>query len=93
MNRPDEDIVVPFRQGEWVPEMEHRPMTIAQVAEIAFTADRRLITFAVNPGLAKSWHDLSDDLKIQWMEKGPKKEPMRIALYKAIKEALKPYYR
>jgi hypothetical protein len=93
MNRPDEDLVVPYRQGEWVPENEHRPMTIAQVAEICFVADRRLVTFTVNPGLKKDWVDLTDEMKIQWMEKGPKKEQKRVALYKAITEALRPFYR
>lgn len=93
LDRPNEEIVRPFRVGEWTPENERRPMTIAQVAEICFLADRRLITYTENPGLAKGWHDLSDELKIQWMERGPKKGAMRIALYQAIKTAMEPFYR
>jgi hypothetical protein len=93
MNRPDEEIIRPFRIGEWVPENERRPMTISQVAEICFIADRRLITYTESPGLAKTWHDLSDEVKIQWMETGPKKGAMRIALYGAIKTAMGPFYR
>jgi hypothetical protein len=93
LDRPHEEIVRAFKVGEWVPEQERRPMTIAQVAEIAFLADRRLITFTVNPGLKKDWVDLSDEVKIDWMEKGPKKDPMRAALYKAIMDAMRPWFR
>lgn len=93
LDRTGEDIVVPYRQGEWIPENEHRPMTIAQVAEICFLADRRLITYTHNPGLKKDWGDLKDEEKIEWMERGPKKDPMRAALYRAINDAMRPYFR
>ena len=93
LNRPAEDIVRPFRQGEWVPEQERRPLTIAQVAEIAFVADNRLVTFIGNPGLKKLWWDLNDEEKIWWMEKGPSKQPQQAALYKAITDAMRPFFR
>jgi hypothetical protein len=93
LDRAMEEVIRPYRDGEWVPEKEKRPMTVAQVGEICFLADRRLITYTESPGLKKDWHDLSDDLKIQWMERGPTKGDMRVSLYKGIKEALAPFYR
>ena len=93
LDRAGEDIILPYRQGEWVPEAERRPMTIAQVAEIAFVAHRRLITYTHNPGLKREWSDLKDEEKIEWMETGPKRDPMRAALYRAITEAMRPYFR
>lgn len=93
LDRTQEEIIRPFRPGEWTPEKEHRPMTVAQVAEICFLADRRLITFTHNPGLKKAWHDLKEEEKIAWMDKGPTKDPMRKALYQGITEALRPYFR
>lgn len=93
LDRAGEDIVVPYWQGEWIPENERRPMTIAQIAEICFVADRRLITYTHNPGLQKNWADLKDEDKIEWMEKGPRKDRMRAKLYRLIMDGMAEYYR
>jgi len=91
LDRPNEELIRPFRPGEWVPVQEHRPYTVAQVAKIAFMADQVLMSY--QGGKKKEWVSLSDDERIWWMEKGPKKNEMRARLYMAVFEAMKPFYR
>lgn len=91
LDRASEDLIRPFRPGDWVPVHEHRPYTIAQVARIAFEADKALMSY--QGGKKKEWPSLKDEERIWWMEKGPKKNDMRARLYMAVFEAMKPYFR
>ena len=93
LDRASEEIIRALN-GEWMPENEHRPMTIAQLAQVAFEADRRLCWFV---GLAenakKEWADLNDDQRIMWMQTGPTKHPIRRELYEAVTGALRKHSR
>lgn len=92
LDREAEEITLPFKAGDWVPEREHRPMTVAQLAQVAFEADRVLCFFVGLPAnKKKDWVSLSDDQKIAWMDKGPTKHEIRKALYRAVSDALRPF--
>ncbi len=84
LDRPQEVVRRPFIAGEWNIETEHRPLTIAQVGEIAFMADKQLCQARGEHELARrDWHGLSDAQRIKWMNVGPKDDPLRADLWKA----------
>ena len=93
LDRASEEIIRSLN-AEWVPENEHRPMTIAQVGQVAFEADRRLCWFiGMAENAKKEWADLNDDQRIMWMQTGPTKNPMRRELYEAVTGVLRKYAR
>lgn len=88
LDRPNQEIVRPYYSSEWAAEKEHRPMTIAQVAQVAFAADRQLCTALQLYGQGKTqWIDLPEEKKIRWYNEGPK-NPVRAKLYLAVRKAL-----
>lgn len=92
LDRPMEEIL--FKDvGDWVEDVEHRPMTVAQVAQIAFDADRRLCFYiGRHEQSKKEWANLRDKEKQFWMMKGPSETP-RKELYAGIFSVLRPFFR
>ena len=90
-DRPMEVIEVPFNRGFWVADQESRPMTMAQVTQVAFDADNRLCKLlGMHEQARRQWLDLSDDDRIKWMDEGPSNSRMREDLYKAVMTVMKP---
>lgn len=91
--RPNEELLRNFVESEWVPEMERRPLSKAQLAFICFSADFALCkVLGLHGNTLKTWLDLSDKQRIAWMETGPKMTE-RHALWSAIMMVLEPLSR
>lgn len=95
LNRPNEELLRPWANGSnWVPEVEHRPISQAQLALVCFEADKALCrSLGLHDPARKEWLSLSDRERIAWMEKGPKQNPIRAALWTAIHHVLDPLTR
>jgi hypothetical protein len=88
-DRPNEERVIPFNPSNWIQEEEYRPIPAAQVTQVAFDADRRLLLLLGYHNLARrTWLDLSDAQRATWIERGPQKPVIRRKLYWAIREIL-----
>lgn len=84
LDRPMQEILKPYQVGNWIPDLETRPMTRGQLGQIAFEADRKLCFFIGEHDRSKrSWLDLSDEQRIEWNKHGPKGE-IRGGLWAAI---------
>lgn len=90
LDRPGGDEQLrPFRKLDWLPEHEHRPLSRAAIAHVAFDADRALAkALGLHDTVRKSWHDLSDGERTKWVENGPASPAVRKALRAAILAAL-----
>lgn len=89
LDRPHQEIIVPFREGEWKAEHEAHKWSRAQVAKIAFEADRELChALQIFDKAKKDWRSLHEDERLAWMSKGPKSPALRVKLYAAIMEVL-----
>lgn len=89
LDRPQQEILRPYRKSEWIAEEEIRPMTRAQLAQVAFEADRALCRFLGDHGQAKAeWLSLRDEARRTWIEEGPSSRLERRKLYQAIMIAL-----
>jgi hypothetical protein len=94
LDRPQQEILRPFRESEWIPDVEHRPFTKAQVAQVCFEADRKLCFFlGLHDKAKKEWLSLSDEHRIGWMKRGPLTPPIRHEQWRAIMTALEPLTR
>lgn len=95
LDRPNEEILRSYRaDGEWVPDVERRPLSHGQIAKVCFEADKELCrALGMYQFTKKTWLDLSDKERIAWMEKGPQKTPERKALWSAIMMLLEPLTR
>ncbi len=93
LDRPAEEIVHPFKEHVWEPDQEYRPMTVAQVAQVAFEADKRLCFYLGKHELSRrEWVGLTDKQKQFWMQKGPS-ETQRKELYAGIFASQRPFFR
>jgi len=86
LDRPAQVIVEPYTDSKWEPVSAERPVTKAQVARIAFAADRALcLMLALHGEARKEWVGLSDKDRIEWVANGPPADPpLRRAMYQAI---------
>lgn len=88
-DRPNEEILRPYRQDEWIVEREHRKLTAAQIAHVAFEADKKLCLFIGLPNQAnREWLSMKDEERIRWIKDGPSSGLARMHLFGAIKFAL-----
>jgi hypothetical protein len=95
LNRATEDIRIPFRAGEWIPDVDRRPFTGAQVAQICHAAD---LVLCRSLGLFKEakldWLSLPDKTRAEMIRgQGPMKPGIRAKVWGAIWSELKDYYR
>lgn len=95
LDRPNEEVLRHYNNGQqWVPDVERRPLSKGQIAKVCFEADRELCrALGMYDQTRKDWLDLSDKLRIAWMNDGPQKTPERKALWSAIQMILEPLTR
>jgi hypothetical protein len=86
LDRPAQDLVEPYSDALWEPVSSERPVNRAQVARIAFAADRALCQMlALHGEVRKEWVGLTDKERAAWVANGPPADPpMRQALYRLI---------
>lgn len=91
MDRPQQKMERPFREGEWTPDLERRPLTRFAITNTAFEADRTLCRhLGLHDKANKDWLSLTTEQRIEWMERGPKMPDVRAELYAAIMDVLRP---
>lgn len=94
LDRPNQEILKPFRPALWREERAYRPLTRHQLAVIAFEADKKLcLALGLQDKARKDWLNLTADERIAWMDHGPTKPAERATLYKAIMDAVGPLAR
>jgi hypothetical protein len=93
-DRVNEEILRPFNKNEWVEDRDFRPMTQSQVSQVCFEADKM---FCRALGLAdagrREWLNLSDDKRIEWMNRGPSHDQRRHGLWSVMMTYLKAFAR
>ncbi len=91
LDRPNERIIKPWRKHEWIVELEHRPMTEAQIAQVAFEADKKLcLLLGMHDKATREWMSLYEEQRIEWTTDGPKGNRYREHLYRSIMDVLAP---
>jgi hypothetical protein len=89
LDRPNQEIVKPFREQEWIPEHEHRPITRLQLVQIAYEADRKLCFFlGLHADARKEWASMREQDRLRWAQHGPGAGPGRQLLFTRIMAAL-----
>lgn len=86
IDRPNQELLYPFRKDEWIPEDEKREYTKHHVTRVAYEADRCLAMaqgdFKVG---RKPWESLKDEERIKITRSGPATtNEDRLALWKHI---------
>ena len=79
-----------YRPGDWIDEVEKRPLTRYQVAAVSFEADKALCAVMGLSPDPRSWLTISFDDRMAWRDKGPglpEKSP-RQQLWAAITQGL-----
>lgn len=85
---------LPFRESDWVEEVDAPPMSRGQIARVAFAADRQLLYFTAHYSKAKrDWAAQTDEERVEWIEKGPATGKDRKELFAAVMSALDPLTR
>lgn len=94
LDRPMTDQVVKYQAEEWKLDMAPVPLTLAQVAQVAFEAHKKLMYFTGNMDEARwSWgKDLTEEERLTFMKEGPEGE-MAQRLYVGIQVALSKFAR
>lgn len=89
LDRPSQELLRPYREWDWIAEVEHRPLTALQVAEVCFAADRALCKVLAMHDLARQeWLSLTDRKRSEFVANGPGGEPRRRTAYLALKAKL-----
>lgn len=89
LDRPMERLIRAFDVNNWLPEKEARKMSLAQVAQICFEADRKLCFFLGEHELARrEWVNLTDEQRIAWINRGPARPEVRCDLYREMRAVL-----
>ena len=92
LDRPDQEIVKVYRDGEWKPELEHRPLTKLQLAQVAYEADRKLCFFlGLHDEARREWNAMREQDRLKWAQHGPGKGPGRMQLFMAVTGTLERY--
>jgi hypothetical protein len=86
---PDVEYVRPYNENDWVSEEDHREFSDAQIVLIAFEADKQLCRLlGMHDKTRRDWPSLTAVQRHKWIEEGPRNNHYRVALYRAIKEAM-----
>ena len=80
----------PFRRLDWIEEHEHREMSQAHIARVAFEADKALcMALGMHERGQLDWMKLSDEARIKWVDRGPPmSHALRRRLYDSVRFAL-----
>lgn len=90
LDRPMEEIVLPFRESEWLQEHEYRPFALSQIAALAFEADKFLCRLlGLHKEAKREWLSLKDLERADWIQNGPDDAGLRRELFAAIYGVLK----
>lgn len=75
----------------WKEDKGHRPLNMAQLARVAFIADRELCkAIGLHDVARREWEFLSEADRSEWIRgKGPKKPQLRADLFEAVWGCLK----
>ena len=91
LDRPNEEILRPFREHEWMLDREARPLNKHQIGKVSFEADKALCeALGEYDGSKRDWLSLTDEKRIRWIERGPPPGP-RKELYNAICKVTRKY--
>lgn len=83
LDRPNEEIVLPYREHEWQLDRESRPLNKHQAGRVAYEADLAARIALGDHAPRKDWLSLTDEQRIVWMAKGPPAGP-RAELFRLI---------
>lgn len=87
VRRDDKGVVV-----DWNAEKPPSPLNDYHVGMIAFVADVELQRHTGDIGRVKKWIDMREEDRLRWIRQGPTEDnPLRRAVYDAIRGALEPY--
>lgn len=94
LDRPNQEILRRYVSAEWLPEVPQRPLARAQLARVAFEADRELCrSLGAYAHSMRTWQRMDEHQRKVWSEKGPTSPPARVALFKFIMDGLEPFTR
>lgn len=89
LDRPSQELLYPYTEGEWEKESVEAPLTRMQVGHIAFKADCALCLYLrMHKESRRDWETMTVPQRIEWSEKGPREKlhrEERQRLFKAIK--------
>lgn len=72
LDRPMHVVDRAYREQDWAPDRETRPLTEAQCAQVAFAADVTLCKFLGYQAQSKrEWLLLPEKDRLSWVEQGP----------------------
>lgn len=72
MDNPAFDHVIVFREQDWRPETDHRPLTRWAIAKVSFEADKALCVALGLIALSKrEWIDQREEARQAWIDGGP----------------------
>ena len=86
IDRPGDTVERTFRPGDWIPEVELRPLSPMVRARICYAADQELCT-GLGLRATKPWLNLSERERASFMHEGPS-EPARRVIYDGIMQLL-----
>lgn len=93
LDRPNQEILVPYYEGEWMPEQETRKLNWFHTAKISFAADRELCkALGLHDRAGVEWESLREEDRQLWAERGPNTDPktLRMRVFQAIMAELEP---
>jgi hypothetical protein len=95
LDRVAQEIIQPFRDGDWIAEVEHRPLNKWQIFKVAFEADKELCrVLGLIHESKREWLNLRDEERQDWMDWGPEgkrpEDAIRNRFWKAIIKQLAP---
>lgn len=91
LDRPQEEILRPYREHEWTLDRQERPLSRMQVAKLTYIADQALCEIlALYDHKRPEWLNLTVEKRLAWIATGPGEPKVRKDIYRAIWEALRP---
>jgi len=91
LDRPNQDVSKPYREGEWHRERDRKPLNRQHLGMIAFAADTQLCrSLGLHEQSQRTWLSLTTEQRVAWMDSGPQKPAERARLWAAIMKTLKP---
>lgn len=93
LDRPNQEILARYVEGDWQAEAPQRPLVRAQLARVAFEADRELCrSLGAHAHALRTWQRMDEHQRKVWAEKGPaEKSGPRVTLYRLIVDGMDPY--
>lgn len=78
---------------EWITDSDVRPIRAVDLAQVVLAADRATCAaIGMHQARPKEWLSMTDRDRALWIEMGPPTtDPVRLAVYEAIKSALQPF--